>query len=238
MSEKDRQSNFTPTFENGGYWEYYRDLERQFENFLEFVPYLSGNENTFSFRLANLILAIGAHIDSAFKEIARYPEFSTKYPLILAKQNGQPNIRDYYDLAAEYKLSERKIMFKRLPEREQVMPFQQYTKDGDRIKTPDWWRVYNGVKHHFRENFEKANLKNIRDALAGAFLLNIFHTPAYIRLIEYRVVKPEPGAGRVVYTLKPGWQEKTREWINKGKRFGFIETPLFIYDYQEQRELV
>jgi hypothetical protein len=103
--------HFTPTFENGGYWEYYRDLERQFENFLEFVPYLSGNENTYSFRLANLILAIGAHIDSAFKEMARYSEFLTKYPLILTKPSGKPKkptIRDYYDLAVEYKLAQRK----------------------------------------------------------------------------------------------------------------------------------
>ena len=42
MSDKDKPSCFTPTFENGGYWEYYKDLEGQFENFLESVPYLSG----------------------------------------------------------------------------------------------------------------------------------------------------------------------------------------------------
>lgn len=191
MSDKGKQC-FTPTFENGGYWEYYRDLEKQFENFLESVPYLSGNENTYSFRLANLILAIGAHIDSAFKEIARYPEFSTKYPLILKKETGEPKnptIRDYYDLAMEYKLPKRKVMFKRLPELELVAPFQQYAKVGDRIKTPDWWRVYNSVKHEFSENFGKATLQNTRDALAGAFLLNIIHVPAYLRLMEYGVVK-------------------------------------------------
>jgi hypothetical protein len=131
MSDKDKTSCFTPTFENGGYWEYYKDLERQFENFLESIPYLSGNENTYSFRLANLILAIGAHIDSAFKEIARYPEFSTKYPLILKKESGEPRkptIRDYYDLGVEYTLPQRKVMFKRLPEGEPVVPFQQYAK--------------------------------------------------------------------------------------------------------------
>jgi hypothetical protein len=235
MSDKDKPSCFTPTFENGGYWEYYKDLERQFENFLESVPYISGNENTYSFRLANLILAIGAHIDSAFKEIARYPEFSTKYPLILKKETGEPKnptIRDYYDLAVEYKLPQRKVMFKRLPEREQMIPFEQYAKVGDTVKTPDWWRVYNGVKHHFSENFEKANLKNIRDALAGAFLLNIIHVPAYLRLMEYGVVK----AGytqKIAFTLTTGWQERVKELVRKNKRLGSIETPLFNYDYRE-----
>lgn len=231
--------HFTPIFENGGYWEYYRDLERQFEDFLEFVPYLSGNENTYSFRLANLILAIGAHVDSAFKEMARYPEFLTKYPLILLGQNGKskkPTILDYYDLAVEYELPRRVVMFKRLPERERLMPFQQYAKVGGTMETPNWWKIYNGVKHHFGENFEKANLQNTRDALAGAFLLNIIHTPAYIRLIEYRIVTPDP-IRRTEFTLKAGWQERIKEFVKKDKRFGFIETPLFSYKYHEESNL-
>jgi len=231
-------SHFTPTFENGGYWEYYRDLERQFENFLEYVPYLSGNENTYSFRLANLILAIGAHIDSAFKEMARYPTFLTKYPLILKKGTGEPKnptIKDYYDLALEYKLSERKVVFKRLPEREQLAPFQEYTKVGETLRTPYWWHVYNRVKHHFSENFEKANLQNTRDALAGAFLLNIIHTPAYIRLIEYRIVTPDPPIGR--FTLGKGWQDNVMEFVKKDKRIGLVETPLFSYKYREELNL-
>ena len=76
MAEK----GFNPSFENGGYWEYYKDLERQFENFLDYVPYLEGNENTYSFRLANMILTVGAHIDSALKKIAEDSIFSGKYP--------------------------------------------------------------------------------------------------------------------------------------------------------------
>ena len=74
------QQGFNPTFENRGFWEYYKDLERQFENFLNYVPYLKDNESTYSFRLANILLGIGAHIDSAFKKIAEDPSFSGKYP--------------------------------------------------------------------------------------------------------------------------------------------------------------
>jgi hypothetical protein len=76
MAEEEK--GFKPNFENGGFWEYYKDLERQFESFLEYVPYLEGNENTYSFRLANMILAIGAHVDSAFKEMARCDMFADK----------------------------------------------------------------------------------------------------------------------------------------------------------------
>src|SRR4030065_510295 len=108
----EEQKRFNPTFENLGYWEYYKDLERQFENFLEYVPYLSGNEKTYSFRLANQILAIGAHIDSAFKEIAKYPEFSVQYPEILDPKTKKgksrtPNIKDYYPISEIYKLPQK-----------------------------------------------------------------------------------------------------------------------------------
>lgn len=208
MSGKNRQPKFIPIFENGGYWEYYRDLERQFENFLDFVPYLPGNEKTYSFRLADLLYAIGAHIDSAFKEVAKYPEFFTKYPEILRK--SRPSIVDYFSIAEEYRLHQRKVMFKCLPEREQVIPYQQYLKIGNEVKTPSWWQAYNRVKHHFSKNFQKANLQNTRDALAGAFLLNIIHIPAYIRLIEYRLVKPQQMGG-AYFTLNAGWQEKIEE---------------------------
>ena len=72
--------------------------------------------------------------------------------------------------------------------------------------------------------------------MAGAFLLNIIHTPAYIRLIEYRIVNLNP-IGRTEYTLKAGWQEKMKESVKKNKRFGFIETPLFSYKYHEEPDL-
>jgi hypothetical protein len=101
--------------------------------------------------------------------------------------------------------------------------------------TPDWWHVYNNVKHHFSENFEKANLKNIRDILAGAFLLNIVHVPAYLRLIEYGVVK-SGYTMKVSFTLNTGWQERVKELIRKNKSLGNIETALFSYDYRKEDE--
>ena len=64
------------SFESGYLWELYMDLERQFENFLEYVPYIDGNESVHSFKLLNLITSIGGYVDSAFKEMARYPRFS------------------------------------------------------------------------------------------------------------------------------------------------------------------
>lgn len=46
-------------FEKGYFWELYIDLERQFRAFLTYVPYLKGNEKTYSYRLLSMILSIG-----------------------------------------------------------------------------------------------------------------------------------------------------------------------------------
>lgn len=241
------EKRFNPAFENGGFWEYYKDLERQFENFLEYVPYLEGNENTYSFRLANLILAIGAHIDSAFKQIANYPEFITKYPLILKKEDGtpiKPTIWNYHPLAEEYDLSHKQVTFKCLPEREYVVPFAQYLKTKDKIgkdciNCPDWWNVYNKVKHEFSDNFKEANLKNVRDTLAGAFLLNVIHIPAALRLFNYGLFKQK-------YPITMFWANADNTFMGDKlqpkpptsivKDAFTIETSLFIYDYETPKD--
>jgi hypothetical protein len=231
---------FAPTFENGGFWEYYKDLERQFENYLEHVPYLQGNENTYSFRLANLILAIGAYVDSAFKEIARYTEFSKKYPQLFQQvSEGKPTIGDYYPLSLEYKLPKREVFFKCLPERQRIKPFLEFEKVGKSLKTPDWWGVYNGVKHRFKESFRQANLQNVRNALSGAFLLNAIHIPSAVRLVELGILKPTLTA-QESYGVLPEERkfritpEIVEDWLRKTRGFwGIVETPLFIYNLEE-----
>jgi hypothetical protein len=226
---------FLPTFENGGFWEYYKDLERQFENYLEHVPYLSGNESTYSFRLANLILSTGAHIDSAFKEIANNTVLASKYPLILKDAKGNPRkttIWDYFPLAIEYDLPKLKVLFKRLPSREDVLPFQQFQKvsvagSGDKIICPDWWNDYNQIKHQFSSNLSKATLKTARDTLAAAFLLNVVHIPAARRLCEFGLVRDYGGE----ITLGCAMFEKFL--IEKKNPWNSVETPLFVFLYHQ-----
>ena len=144
-------------------------LERQFESFLEYVPYLEGNEQTYSFKLLNIFLSIGGHIDSALKEMARYSEFVEKPSCkeILRRASDKEGIiisgvRAFDEI---YGICSKKVIFKCLPERITLTPFSS--------NKPEWWDFYNDLKHDVSINLKKANLKNVRDALAGAFLLNI-----------------------------------------------------------------
>ena len=134
--------------------------------------------------MANLLVAIGAHIDSALKEIFKHDEFSTNFPEVIQKiDEGRANILDYYPIAEKYYLAERKVEFKRLPNPEIIYPSQDYIRHEDKMSTPSWWKIYNEVKHKFSKNFRKANLINVRNSLAGAFLINVVHKPAIRKLM-------------------------------------------------------
>jgi hypothetical protein len=222
-------------FEKGFFWELYNDLERQFQDFLEYVPYLPGNENIYSFKLLNLLLSIGGHVDSAFKEMAHYPEFSGNEDCkeILKKINKNKTVSITLPLKAfemEYKLSEKTVIFKRLPEREDITPFRP--RDA-RAKSPKWWKLYNAVKHDVGINIKEANLITVRDALAGAFLLNVIHIPGTLRLHKYGVLKKGEFYEFERKFISPT-SEMVDSWIKRKEKFeGSIATPIFIFDYNQ-----
>jgi len=115
-------------FEDGIFWETYSDLENQFIQFLDYVPYLKGNEKTYSYRLLNMINSIGGYIDSALKEIERYPKYRDRFEqkkeeLENKADDDKKEVRlgfhNYYlDVINEiYILKDKRVEFKRLPSR-------------------------------------------------------------------------------------------------------------------------
>lgn len=216
------------------------DLERQFKNFLEYVPYLDGNEKTYSFKLLNLILSIGGHVDSALKEMARYPDFSNNPTCkkIVEKlhesensiKSGRPPLTIAIGLCLEafekeYEISKKRVIFKQSAEKMEIIPFEPSTV---KSKIPDWWRVYNGLKHDVTVNIKEANLQNALKALASAFLLNVIHKPAISVLNERGVFKPALKGGAYFTGDPKKYLEK-----NKVMNIGFVETNIFIFDYRQ-----
>jgi len=227
-------------FENGIFWELYKDLERQFQTFLEYVPYLEGNEKTYSFKLLNLILSIGGHVDSAFKEMVRFrglpkdPKISEIRQKLqraeIARASGnRPGRADFTSMwelfevfEKIYTLSEKTIIYKILPDRDTHKPFEAIKNDPN----SGWWNIYNGLKHDVSFTLKDANLKNTWDALASAFLLNVIHEPAILRLNKYGMLKSKYGDTFLQKTLEVMLMKKQKIW-------GILETPLFIYDYEQ-----
>jgi hypothetical protein len=236
-------------FMSGIFWELYNDLERQFQDFLGYVPYLEGNETVYSFKLINLILSVGGHVDSAFKEMARYIGFinndDCKKILELLEESEErvkegksprtvPITLSLRAFEKEYKLSKKKVRFKCLPKGEWITPF---TPSNKTTRAPKWWEIYNGLKHDLSVNIKEANLLNTRDALAAAFLLNVRHIPGAVRLSEYRIMKFSTKAWEGYGEIRPQFDmtaEYFQDILERQKSYpAFVETPLFAYDYSK-----
>jgi len=124
-----------------------------------------------------------------------------------------------------------------LPSIEEIIPFKA---SNPTTKAPEWWEIYNGLKHNVGVNYRKATLQNIRNALAGAFLLNAIHIPSAVRLTKFGILKPFYNA-KIGFGMPPSSSdiapEVVEDWLKKHRGFwGIVETPLFIYNLEELLE--
>lgn len=139
------------------YWRYYELLETDFKNSIRYVSLDEKNYNTFSVEYARLLQAICSEIDVLFKELCS----------CLNKKGN--NISDYADilLKNDSTIPDRIIYLKMYHRGFEICPFKNWKKGN----APTWWGSYNEIKHHRKENMQKANQKNVLYALAGLFLL-------------------------------------------------------------------
>jgi len=228
------------SFETGLFWELYTDLERHFQNILEYIPYLPGNEDAYSPKLLNLILAIGGYVDSAFKEIARYKEFCEnsvcKRITELSRERKPVGIKLALDAFKDYQLPQKKVYFKSPMGASEIVPFKPEKQDS----RPEWWTSYNELKHDASLNIQKANTKNALCGLAGAFLLNVVHIPSAKYLFGRNVVtltwwETKASKSRVEEYLRRGKIVRALEKGNAGEQPLMARTSLFIYDYRQLR---
>jgi hypothetical protein len=211
-------------FENGYFWELYVDLELQLRNFLEYVPYISQNENVCSFRLLNLILGIGGHVDSALKEMIRFPQLSPDPRIsfirtrlqnweaawakgIKSSHEDRVYITETYPVFEDkYQLSSKEVIYKVLSDRKRNKPF-------DAVKnapTQGWWGIYNGLKHDVAVTLE--------------------------RFWEYHVLQLDNVGTGLGMSAKNSRINKShlKDIAEKGTTLGlFVETPLFKYEYNQ-----
>jgi hypothetical protein len=222
-------------FENGLMWNMYRDMERSFIRFLDYVPWAEDHKNVYSHKLLQLLLQIGGYVDTAFKEMAKYSQFDGNEPCQSIRDKtstGDMIVIEVFRDAFEplYELSSRKVVIRALESFTELWGNCKPFSDFKDKKTTTWWSAYNGVKHNWLENLKRANLENTCAALAGAFLLNAIHEPSVIELVKRGIAK----------TFLPDWQravfeEKSlarsiREHSITGVKI-LVTTRLFVYQY-------
>ncbi len=230
------------TFEGGYFWEAYRDLEKQVIQYFDYLPYLDGNEDSYSYRLSNILTSIGGYIDSSFKEIERDPDYTSlfekKYKEIEIENERLKNegkkqkhfgFSNYLETIDEiYTVSNKEIFFKKIPERIPLRPFQN----------KDFWKKYNGVKHDWGRNLREASLKNVVNTLGGLFLINALHKPSMLRLYDYNLFT-------CCHDKKPLHQFVTEIYprqiflmdYDQGTLEIMLETDMFIYYYYDPKKV-
>jgi len=213
-------------------WAVYDDIEKLFLSFLDYVPLTDDHSKVYSHKLLQLILQIGAYVDTSFKEMAVYPLFDGNVKCETIRKKSASGQTVNIDLAREafepiYHLSERFVMVKS-PEYSARMIVQRWApfKEFKSGKSPSWWRAYNAVKHNWLANLTEANIQNTLHALASAFLLNVVHEPGLQALARWGFVKSMPPEGK---TITPEIAMKILEGRRLQKKVhAMVETPLFM----------
>lgn len=170
------------------HWNYFLALEQDLAQISRFIEFHKDNENTFSIELAHLLLAASSEVDVLLKAVCQQQHGLTK---------SQPKITDYRVIVRE--------QLPRLVTAQYHIPKHGFTltpwknwESPDEI--PDWWTAYNKVKHHRSEHFSQANLKNVLNAFAALFSVNLQY------YVPYGIVPAENRLPRPTLISVEGWQ--------------------------------
>lgn len=148
------------------YWNYYIQIEK---DFFETVPYCDideSNNNSFSVKYLQLHLTICSEIDTICKSLCKVLDNNLDM--------SKCGISDYIEiLKSSYAtFSEETVILDGYRYRS-IQPWKSIGKG----HIPNWWNVYNDIKHHRdseknnKKNYKYANQKNIIEALSALYVL-------------------------------------------------------------------
>ncbi len=143
------------------YWNYFLAIESDLEHLSRYIEFHPDNFKCFSIEIARILLASSAEVEVVCKQICRVIN-----PLSKANK-----IKDYQEeIISEYSKIHTAPAF--MPRYNlELKPFGAWKPPGD---TLSWWTGYNKIKHHRDSAYDKANLKNAIDSVAGLFVINSF----------------------------------------------------------------
>lgn len=142
------------------YWKYYLMLEKRFIDSMEYVELNKDNYNAFSNSYALLIQAIGAELDTVFKEFCGFntsdKKTITNYAQCILKK--APDIVNQKIFLQEYDI--------------EIKPFQTWNVT-QAAQTLQWWTAFTELKHNRYDQFKQANQKNVLNILGALYLVEM-----------------------------------------------------------------
>lgn len=163
---------------NGETYEQYQIIENDFLDFIKIVP-IDDKEHfkVHSPILRDIIIRSCVQIEIFFKEWAKYycsdnidSDLKKKY--FTKNKNTDTFKRARNWKFGDYLILDKFIKLRKLhvrPINENITPFENWL---DEKNPPEWWQVYNSIKHNGLNAKKEANLGNALFALSGLFLLH------------------------------------------------------------------
>lgn len=176
-------------FGTGETYEQYQVLEEDFINFIKIIP-LSDSRNMIvcSPVLRDLIIRCCVQIEIFFKEWAKF-ECAKDDTLELAhiyNKGGKGvrnwNIRHYHYFKNKY-IDERALYIRELNIK--TNPFSSWEVNAP----PQWWQVYNSIKHGGLNSGNECNLDNTLKSLSALFLLHCANNYSRRYLEQFNSIK-------------------------------------------------
>jgi hypothetical protein len=127
----------------------------------DYVEPADDNLNTYSHRLAQLLLRACTEVEANAKAILKANGY-------VKPKAGNLNIEDYWEVEKPCRLSEYAVVFPIWRGKQnRFCPFANWS----RTHTLPWYQAYNNVKHDRTANFQHASLGNVLDAVAGMLVI-------------------------------------------------------------------
>ena len=177
------------------YWQFFVALESDLEATTRYVECCEENYNTYSVAYAQIILSAGSEVDVVSKLLCKEVQ----------PTSNAENINDYRNiLHSKYNgLHKLKILIPRydLP----LTPWASWVSD----KNPDWWKLYNKIKHQRHDFYKEANLKNALLSVSGLFCLVLYYYREQLRAND---LQPWPK----LLTINPEWNPRIHNDLRPG----------------------
>lgn len=143
------------------HWKYYLMLEKRFVESIEFVELHKDNFRAFSNGYALQIQAIGAELDTVFKEFCGFPTTDRKTIADYAKHilTNVPDIKKQKINVREYDI--------------EIQPFMNWDIDKPK-QSLQWWEAFDDVKHNRYEQLKQAKLENVLNILGALYMIEMF----------------------------------------------------------------
>lgn len=144
------------------HWKYYLMLEKRFVESIEFVELHEDNFDAFSNGYALLIQAIGAELDTVFKEFCGFNTTDRKTVADYAQYilNNTTDIKNQKISVQEYDI--------------EIQPFMNWdiNRPGQSLQ---WWGAFTDVKHNRYEQLKQAKQENVLNILGALYLIEMLY---------------------------------------------------------------